>query len=292
MNNCPICGSLLKDAKAPVPFRVTDHSVSKETFTITTCQNCELLHTNLEPAKSTADYYDDEDYASHRLNYLNPVHILYSLARSFTLRSKKNLIEKRAQDKTILDYGCGTGNFLSTMSEAGWRVAGYEPSEKARTEAARKRINNLFGEEKNIQEQYSVITLWHALEHTENPKETISLLKEKLSKGGIIVIAVPNFNSADAERYKDHWAAYDVPRHLWHFSEKSIVELASSTGMNLKEKLPMKFDSYYVSLLSEKYLNHGKQTPGTYIKALISGYKSNRKAEKTGQYSSIIYILN
>lgn len=291
MKNCPICGSELNPTKSTSTFRIKDHSVSKEVFELTSCTDCEILHTNFNENKNISDYYAGEDYASHNLSYLNPVHLLYGIARTFTLRGKKRLVGKISNGKRILDYGCGTGDFLSVMNKAGWSTTGYEPSQKAREEASRKNIQELWGNENQITGPYDIITLWHVLEHTSNPKETVTILKQKLSKGGTIIIAVPNYKSFDAEMYKDFWAGYDVPRHLWHFSEKSISNLADSVGLTIQRILPMKLDAYYVSLLSEKYRNSGKQSLSTYFRAIKIGYSSNKKAEKTGESSSKIYIL-
>jgi 2-polyprenyl-3-methyl-5-hydroxy-6-metoxy-1,4-benzoquinol methylase len=291
MKSCPICNSILVPAVKPVPGEIKDHSISKETFQLTCCENCRLLHTNIAPDTNLADYYISEDYASHNLSYLNPVHLLYSIARTFTLKSKRRLLREISRGNRILDYGCGTGDFLSTMSKAGWITAGFEPSDNARKEAGKKNISKLWGEPKSISGSYDTITLWHVLEHTDNPKATISDLKERLAPGGTIIIALPNYKSPDAVIYGDYWAGYDVPRHLWHFSRESVSKLAASVGMKLSGTLPMKLDSYYVSLLSEKYLKSDKQSISTYFRALKRGFQSNKKAAATGQYSSLIYTL-
>ena len=146
-------------------------------------------------------------------------------------------------------------------------------------------IENLL--QNNETEEYDVITMWHVLEHVENLQEYIQQLKDLLKENGTLLIAVPNYKSYDANYYKEFWAAYDVPRHLWHFSQASISKLFSVENISVVKTLPMKFDSYYVSLLSEKYKN-GKMNP---IKAFLVGFTSNRKSKQTKEYSSLIYVL-
>lgn len=176
---------------------------------------------------------------------------------------------------------------MATCKKGGWDVKGTEPNQKARSIASHQGIELLENSNGLKKQSFDVITLWHVLEHIENLSEFISQLNELLKDNGQIVIAVPNYKSFDAEYYKEFWAAYDVPRHLWHFSQESIVKLFSKENIIVDKILPMKFDAFYVSLLSEKYKS-GKMNP---LKAFFTGLKSNRKAKRTGEYSSLIYVL-
>jgi 2-polyprenyl-3-methyl-5-hydroxy-6-metoxy-1,4-benzoquinol methylase len=275
-----------------LPAEIKDYSVTGETFSIIECKNCQLLHTEVPESKEMATYYVSSDYVSHRLKYLNPVHLLYAMARRFTLQSKRKLVSKLSQGGSILDYGCGTGEFLEVMNKSGWSTSGYEPSEQAIRRAASKGLENLTREQEQIKTGQHIITLWHVLEHTDNPVETIRSLKEKLTKSGKLLVAIPNYKSHDANLYGEHWAGYDVPRHLWHLSSVSMSNLGTKTGLRIIEKIPMKLDAFYVSLLSEKYLNQNRQGILTYFKALAKGYISNNRASATGEYSSMIYILS
>ena len=192
--------------------------------------------------------------------------------------------------KNLLDVGCGTGDFLNTCNVAGWNVVGVEPNKKAQQLATDKLksnskiVSDLF-EIKN--EQFDVITLWHVLEHVSNLEVYISKLKQLLKPNGTLIIAVPNYKSFDADHYKEFWAAFDAPRHLWHFSKKSISVLFSKENLKVEKILPMKFDSFYVSLLSEKY----KTSKMNYLKAFYVGALSNLKAIITKEHSSLIYVL-
>jgi predicted SAM-dependent methyltransferase len=126
--------------------------------------------------------------------------------------------------------------------------------------------------------------MWHVLEHVYHLKRDIAELVRILKPDGSLIIAVPNMSSKDAKQYKEFWAAYDVPRHLYHFQKETIVNLMSQFNLSCKEILPMKFDSYYVSMLSEKYKN------GKLVSGVLNGLKSNLDA-KSGGFSSQIYVF-
>ena len=138
-----------------------------------------------------------------------------------------------------------------------------------------------------IEKQVEAITLWHVLEHVTDMPETLAFFKAKLKKDGVLIIAVPNHVSYDAQYYKEFWAAYDVPRHLHHFDLKSMKALLQNDGFKLVETKPMKFDSFYVSMLSEKC----KTGSVNLLKAFWIGLCSNFKAKDSSSYSSTIYIF-
>lgn len=234
------------------------------------------------------NYYKSEAYISHTDSNKSLFDKIYQIVKNHTLKQKLKLINSfKVDEKTILDIGAGTGDFLNTCKNKGWKTTGIEPSEKARNIATQKNINLLDDISKVSNQQFDVISLWHVLEHVPNLFEYIGELKKLLKPNGVLIIAVPNFKSYDANYYKEFWAAYDVPRHLWHFSKKSIQTLFSSVQMKITKTLPMKFDSFYVSLLSEKYKTK-KSKP---ISAFLTGLKSNLKAKRTGEYSSLIYVI-
>jgi 2-polyprenyl-3-methyl-5-hydroxy-6-metoxy-1,4-benzoquinol methylase len=190
-------------------------------------------------------------------------------------------------EKNILDIGAGTGDFLKVCKVNLWNVFGIEPDMEARNIAAKKGVLLHKDVSHFTDKKFEIITLWHVLEHVENLEEYISTLEKLLSKNGTLIIAVPNYKSYDAKYYSKFWAAFDVPRHLWHFSETSISKLFAPVNLTVEKTLPMKFDAYYISLLSEKY-KYGSMKP---ISALFRGFVSNIKAIKSKQYSSLIYVL-
>ncbi|MCH3883788.1 class I SAM-dependent methyltransferase [Tenacibaculum sp. MSW2] len=270
------------------PYLTTkDYSVSKEVFELEKNEEFDMLVTIPVP-KNLSSYYESENYISHTDGKKGVFEKVYQLVKNYTLKRKLKLINSfNSEEKTILDIGAGTGDFLATCKNDNWQVLGIEPNKKAREIAASKNITL----QENISvvknKKFDVITLWHVLEHVENLEEYIQQLKALLKENGTLIIAVPNYKSYDANHYKKYWAAFDVPRHLWHFSQTSISKLFSKENITIVKTLPMKFDSYYVSLLSERYKN-GKMNP---FKAFWIGFTSNRKAKKTNEYSSLIYVL-
>ncbi|MDD7915553.1 class I SAM-dependent methyltransferase [Polaribacter ponticola] len=271
-----------------------DHTVSNEVYQVTINKEYDMLVTKPVP-KNLGDYYKSEDYISHTDSKKSILDKVYQAVKNITLKRKLKLIDtslfnqnsSSIPEKNILDVGAGTGDFLKVCKDNSWNVYGVEPDLGARNIASKKGIILLEDLSKIKNKQFDIITLWHVLEHVENLEEYISTLKSLLTKDGKLIIAVPNYKSYDAKYYKEFWAAFDVPRHLWHFSQTSISKLFSKEDMMVEKTLPMKFDSYYVSLLSEKYKS-GKMNP---IKSFYRGFISNMKARSSSEYSSLIYVL-
>ncbi len=264
-----------------------DQTVSKESYEVMINKEYDMLITSPVP-DNLENYYLSDSYISHTDSKKTLFDKVYQLVKNYTLKSKLNLINSfNTDDKTILDIGAGTGDFLNVCKKNNWKISGIEPSLKAREIASKKSITLKEDITEIKEDKFDVITLWHVLEHIPNLIEYISQLKKLLKNKGVLIIAVPNYKSYDAKYYKEFWAAYDVPRHLWHFSKSSIEKLFSSVNMKVEKILPMKFDSFYVSLLSEKYKTK-KSRP---IRAFYRGLKSNLKAKTTKEYSSLIYII-
>ena len=268
---------------------VKDYSVSKETFDLYHDETLDMLITSPQPSlENLGKYYESEDYISHTDNKRSLFEKLYHFIKSIALKNKLNLINSLQSNKgKILDIGAGTGEFLSVAKNDGWQTIGVEPSDKAKAIATNKGVS--FVEQTSELENHSfdVISMWHVLEHVPDLDKQIKELKRLLKPTGTLIIAVPNFKSFDAKHYGKFWAAYDVPIHFWHFSKTAIKLLFEKEEMKLEKVLPMKFDSFYVSLLSEKYKS-GKMN---FIKAFFIGLQSNWKANKNFEYSSHIYIL-
>jgi 2-polyprenyl-3-methyl-5-hydroxy-6-metoxy-1,4-benzoquinol methylase len=279
----------MADNTQKIYLTVKDYTVSKETFGLYCDEKYDMLVTFPKPnLNDLPKYYESVDYISHSDKKSGLFSLLYQFVRSITLKNKLKIIEHFQSEKgNLLDIGAGTGHFLDLAMKKGWNVTGIEPNEGAKNLASDKGI--LFAE--NIQSiekhTYDVITMWHVLEHVPDLDAQIKQLKRILKPGGTLIIAVPNFRSYDAKYYKQFWAGFDVPRHLWHFSKRAIIKLFNEKNMKVVEMLPMKWDAFYVSLLSEKY----KKGYMNFFKAIYVGFKSNYKAKKRFEYSSIIYII-
>ena len=271
-------------------LKVKDHSVSKEVFELIYDEDLDMLYTAPKPNNSELSrYYESEDYISHTDGKRSIFEKAYHFVKGFALKNKLDLINRLQKQKgNLLDIGAGTGDFLGVAKANNWNVEGSEPNEKARTIADGKGLKLTQNTADFEDASFDVISMWHVLEHVSDLESQIKELKRLIKPSGTIVIAVPNFKSYDANYYKEFWAAYDVPRHLWHFSKISIEKLFQKENLELSEVLPMKFDSFYVSLLSEKYKT-GKMN---YLKASYVGLKSNMKANSSKEYSSHIYIIN
>jgi 2-polyprenyl-3-methyl-5-hydroxy-6-metoxy-1,4-benzoquinol methylase len=287
---CPVCGNT--DYK--MIFSVKDYTVSLSMFDVVECTQCSHRFTREIPMlDEIGTYYKSDQYISHTDSNQGLLNKVYQFVRNISLVSKRELIEQTTSQKKgeLLDYGCGTGAFLNEMKYAGWHIAGIEPDAGAMDKAIQLTGGNIQSPEflaSLESERFDAITLWHVLEHVHTLHETIDQLKALLKPGGTLIIAVPNYTSYDARYYKNYWAAYDVPRHLYHFSPMSMQKFISSHGMTVVKILPMWFDSFYVSLLSEKYR---KNILGPLYACLI-GLASNINALfNKQQCSSQIYVI-
>ncbi|WMW77848.1 class I SAM-dependent methyltransferase [Flavobacterium sp. 20NA77.7] len=268
---------------------VKDYSVSKETFALLYNKEYDLLKTHPFPDLSVLPkYYESEDYISHTDGKRTFFEKIYHFVKKRAIKNKVKLINSYHKNKgALLDVGCGTGDFLVEAQNQGWKATGYEPNESAKKLTNSKNVSTIDNLVSLSANSFDVITLWHVLEHVPNLEEYIKNLKKLLKPSGTLIVAVPNYKSYDAIYYKRHWAAYDVPRHLWHFSKKSIKRLFSDVDMNLTCVLPMWFDSFYVSMLSEKH----KTGKINFIKAIFIGLRSNCVGLFKKEFSSHIYVL-
>jgi 2-polyprenyl-3-methyl-5-hydroxy-6-metoxy-1,4-benzoquinol methylase len=288
IQQCPVCGN----HNFKQTYSCIDYTVSHETFSIVSCADCNLMITNPRPeTKDLRKYYQSENYISHSNKTQGIIDFVYKFSRVFTLRWKISLVKKFSIKKggfSILDYGCGTGDFLSQCKLSGLTISGVEPSEKARAIATQTSGADIKESLQEIKNTFDAITLFHVLEHVPELNETLNGLMSLLEKNGTMFIAVPNHESYDAQFFKSHWAGFDVPRHLWHFSKGNMTQLLEHHGLKLKSIIPMKLDSYYVSIMSEKSIKR-KSTITGFVKGMWIGLISNIKS-KENNHSSLIYI--
>lgn len=275
-------------SETPV-FVCKDYTVSHKFFELRRDVKLDLLSTFPKPEKENLpEFYKSEKYISHTDSKNTVFEKVYQRVKSFMLQKKLNWLEQEKEGRgNLLDIGAGTGDFLAEANKKGWNVFGAEPNLKARELAFKKDISLREDTASFKDQKFDVISLWHVLEHVPDLEVQINELYRLLKKEGLLVIAVPNFNSYDAKVYKEHWAAFDVPRHLYHFSRSSIGKIFSEFGFQIISEKGLPFDSYYVSLLSEKYRS-GRTNP---FKAFLTGFISNFKAKSSGEYSSVVYFL-
>lgn len=287
---CPLCGS----ASVSKEMECRDYFVSGETFPVYSCSKCTFHFTVGAPSDDEIGrYYKSADYISHSDTERGVVNKLYHLVRDYMLKEKCTYVTHFTGKKTgrLLDYGCGTGYFSNKMMHKGWKVEAIEKSEDARTFAFEHfgiRSNTPAFMENIAPSSFDCITLWHVMEHLSDMHTKMDQFYELLDKNGLLIMAVPNRTSYDARHYGEHWAAYDVPRHLWHFSPSTMLQLGNDHGFVLVEMIPMPFDAFYISMMSEKY--KGSKIP--FLKGVMQGiaawFSTLGKRERS---SSLIYVF-
>jgi 2-polyprenyl-3-methyl-5-hydroxy-6-metoxy-1,4-benzoquinol methylase len=287
---CPVCGEVFGEAA----LLCKDYRVTGEMFDIYVCPDCRFGMTFPQPSPAEiGKYYQTPDYVSHSETKQGIVNKLYHLVRKINIRNKLKLIRRFSEGRTrLLDVGCGTGYFLSACKRDGWHVEGVEVDEGAHSIAETRieqPIYSSIDELIALRKQFDVITLWHVFEHLHDVNDSYEKLLSLLEPLGVLILALPNPASPDAVYYREHWAAYDVPRHLSHFSPASLNRLSNKHNTNLETLEGMKFDAYYVSIMSEELKGRGKISALLY--GLWRGFLSNLHACKTCNYSSLIYVV-
>lgn len=288
LQNCPACGS----SEMTTHLQAKDYTVSKNTFNIVRCSACDLLFTNPRPEAEQAGYfYKSENYISHSNTQKGFINKLYHAVRKITLKQKTNLIQAYQQgDKNLLDIGCGNGHFLHACQLDGWNTFGMELDPETAARAAALTKQSISPNLQMIPEgaSFELISLWHVLEHVYEIDAYFEFFNKRLTPGGKLLLALPNSKSFDAKYFGAFWAAYDVPRHIYHFNPETIQFLANKHGFKLLKQQGQIFDSFYISLLSHEYKTGSKKL----IASFILGLWSNILAYfKTGDYSSNIYIF-
>jgi len=289
-SKCPLCSS----DKIGLFLKCIDYFVSRKDFSVFMCSECGFKFTQDYPEESEiAAFYESEDYISHSDTSKGLSNKLYRTARSIMLGRKRVLVENVTCLKKgkILDIGTGTGYFASTMKKGGWQVNGIEINEKAREFS-----KSHFGLEVNTPDRISeyesdsfdCITLWHVLEHFHDPLKYFTKIYRLLKPGAFCVVALPNCSSYDAKYYRQFWAAWDVPRHLWHFQPSTFRIFSEKTGFNLENFKILPLDVFYISLLSERYKGSSLAFFKAMSKSLIFTLRSIFNRERS---SSIVYIL-
>lgn len=286
-NKCPWCGS----EKAQISLWLRDEFLTKEDFHICECLNCGLLYTMPRPNKDKiGDYYKSEEYYSHQENKKGFIPKVYERVKKTNLKHKYQLASKGLNVGTLLDIGCGVGDFLHTAETHGWDCLGVEPSEVAKA-IAQKRMKGkiISGEELETLSDgsFDLITMWHVLEHVDDLKWQIAQLQRLVKPSGRVVIALPNYKSYDGQYYKELWAAYDVPRHLNHFNRNTLTKMFKTSGLELIKMDKLKWDAFYISYLSEQYKHHSLPL----VRGVFRGWISNSKARRSGEWSSLVYVF-
>lgn len=269
-------------------MKIKDHFLSGDFFELQETEFPGVLKTSPIP-ENLSSYYESKNYISHHQDSGSIKEKLYKFLQKINLNYKRNVVVKEVGvEKKILDFGCGVGDFVKFMEKEN-EMFGYEPNKEAISFSQKKSSKAIFFSnlEDIKKEKYDGICLWHVLEHLEDQEKILDIFYQQLNPSGKLILALPNHDSYDAKKYKEFWAAYDVPRHLWHYSKTGMLNYMKNSSWKIVDIKPLLLDSYYISLLSEKY----KKNPLFFIKGLFFGAISNFKASKSGEFSSLIYIL-
>ncbi len=285
---CPVCNG----TKSRLLFPITDHFSTGERFSLYECQSCRVVSTfPLPDPDKIQRYYDENEYISHKTSSRDPLYKMLLFARRLTMYLRRRLVEKdQPSPGSILDVGCGTGAFLAEMKRAGWHIDGIEANESARTIAIQQLDVAVQGPAKldTLEKTYDAVTLWHVLEHLHNIPHILEQLYSLLKPGGRLCIAVPNRLSTDARIYGPHWAAYDVPRHLYHFTPFALEKLFTQYGFRPVRKNRLALDPFYISFLSERYKSGRALHPRAVYSAILSSVNSLFHIDRS---SSLLYTF-
>ena len=283
---CPFC----KSENTKFYLKLKDYFLTREDFEIFECDDCKLLFTSPRPDASViGKYYKSDYYLSHNEHKKGLIPWIYGQVKKVNIRYKYKIACDGYTNPHLLDFGCGVGDFLHFAQKKGCKITGCDMNENVRVTASKKLNVNIVPPEEIFtlpHSTFDIITMWHVLEHIDKLAYHAEQLHRLLKKNGRLVIAVPNYKSYDAEYYKDKWAAYDVPRHLNHFNKESLQNILSEK-FNLEKIYPLKWDAYYISMMSENHLGN----KNSFMKGVKVGRKSNKAAKTTGEYSSLIYVF-
>ncbi|MGD0342886.1 MAG: class I SAM-dependent methyltransferase, partial [Bacteroidales bacterium] len=289
-DKCPLCHS----AETGEYLKTADYFLTGEKFVLVKCSQCGFIFTQDHPGSDeTGRYYESADYISHNDSAPGFFASIYRIAREFMLKRKRNMVCKATglKNGNILDIGSGTGHFLSVMQNSGWKAKGIEINDKAREFSVsefRLEVLPPAGIGSLPSDSFDAITLWHVLEHLQDPFIYASEIGRLLKPGGACLIALPNCSSYDARHYKEFWAAYDVPRHLWHFTPETFSLFAEKNGLSIRSIRTLPLDVFYISILSGKY----KKTRLSFIKGVFEGlWFCFRASFNRKRSSSLIYLL-
>ena len=265
-------------------IEVVDHFLTNETFTIKKTPIKGLLQTHPPPPKNKIQqYYSTNKYISHDSTGSGPFYFLYRTIRRINFWFKYWLMNKKELFSKMLDFGSGDQYFIQQLQQRKHNVFGVDP---LKPNMSKQVYDSIFNESLD-NKKFSCITAWHSLEHVYELENVIKRFCQILDENGIVIVAVPNYRSFDAKFYKSFWAAYDVPRHLWHFDKQSIIKVFYNNGFSFIKTTPLLFDSYYISLMSEKY----KKSNFRIFNSIVVGTVSNIAAFFTKEYSSNIFVF-
>jgi 2-polyprenyl-3-methyl-5-hydroxy-6-metoxy-1,4-benzoquinol methylase len=238
--DCPLCGrdeaKLIAEAADPLPPRGSGYR-----FAVVRCGHCNLTYTNPRPSLETLAPFYPASYAPHALPRSKQSSRLPSVFWSRVFG--RPCPERRGalpwpRPGRLLDFGCGGGSYLSEMAGRGWRVTGLDVSPEV-VQSIRKNLGfeAIVGSLPHADLRpgsFEAITMWQSLEHVHRPLEVLRAAYELLVPGGKLIVAVPNYESFSAECFGENWYGLDLPRHLTHFTSRTLAEMLCAGGFRVE----------------------------------------------------------
>ena len=261
-------------------LKVKDYIKSGDLFQLYKDNNSGIVWTSLDKNHNHEYYYLSEKYIPHK-EKKGFFGFLYLFVQKIMFRYKlKNLKNHINKNKTVLDYGSGDGRFAEYLNQLHIKTMTYDPLIKKLDEPEPHSYQT-------TENQVDTLMMWHVLEHIPDLESSIKAIYNSIKNKGSLVIAVPNIDSFDSKHYKECWAGFDVPRHLYHFNHESLINFIEKQGFIYNYRKPLIFDSFYVSILSEKNRNN----PFGIFIGLTIGLISNFFALFSTNYSSSFYVF-
>lgn len=253
---CNLCGS----TEAEVAITAQDFLLERPDAQVqfVKCDRCGLFYQNPRPTP--------EEMMSHYPSNYEPFDLhpdderssrLERIAVNYGLSKRRGLILRYRKSGRILDVGCATGLFLHVMNmDANWDAHGVEPNNYAATIAQeRYGLNVHHGTLEQAQypaRSFDVVTLWDVLEHVHDPAATLDEIHRILKSDGLLILRVPNGISRDAGLFKETWAGWDPPRHLYVFTPDTLTKLLAKQGYAILD-LRSRSGSYPTFVLSLRF---------------------------------------
>ena len=237
MSRCPgQCGTTAQCRTTAQHLLSANDSVTGDWFEIVRCTVCGLARTDPQPAANELDRYYPAGYHASSKRYRLGLEKTLSVIHRARIRRIERLTGGPGR---VVDVGCGPGWFLDQMRRKGWETRGTERCATA-TEQARD-VLNLDVRAQDLDDlaaegiSYDAVVLWHVAEHVPDPATTLVKIARLLRPGGVLMIAVPDFGSPEARIGKAGWFHLDVPRHMFHFTADTLINLLRGAGLEPRE---------------------------------------------------------
>ena len=265
--SCNVCGGVLD-----LRFGDVVDPGTRERFAIEACTNCGLGHTTPTP-EDLGRYYGQRYYGGR-----------HGFTAAHCARRRARLVDSAARSGrkgALLDVGCGDGTFLLEARGRGWNVVGTEMNPELARSAGLEVYESVA--EASTRAPFDCITLWHCLEHVRNPKEMIESLVPLLAADGIIVVAVPDAEGMQASVFGPAWFHLDVPRHLFHFGDRSLTLLLQDAGLTVERRLHQELEYDLLGWL-QSALNRMLSAPNILFDRLTGRDTAARRGEVGASY--------